>query len=445
MVKTKGLKIRKYSRGIKMGGLVPFLYGFLLKTREGTESERYPRDLGTYQAYSIDRAAEAVMGLWARDEIKDRLADLVSEVKSLEGADHFVAWVERNGGRVGVTDMDRAVKNPPKRLVDEDSVAGRKRTMNLTKKSAYDPHDLRYRASMSPRDQLNMGTKSRSRGNYKDTPPVHRGSLHMPFFLDDRLRIHPHMGVGGGTLDAFEHKLKIRDYETFVWDYAAFVRLTRADWERRGIVPVTISDFDPFDFLKCPELVFEEFTRRYVDGQRLAYISFELAEMYKRYLTDEFMTLLKEGRGYFGLIPLMRQFSDIGDAIKEEAIKALWRDEKGNVRYDFLGHGLERVYPETQELFGRGPIESFIYVRRERRDIPKRKRAHIVINPETELAYYIFKVPVGEADRLTKGKPLVTYQEECTAFRQPVFCAVFEPVEGMISPEIARKYREIKK
>ena len=201
----------------------------------------------------------------------------------------------------------------------------------------------------------------------------------------------------------------------------------------------------PFDFLKCPELVFEEFTRRYVDGQRLAYISFELAEMYKRYLTDEFMTLLKEGRGYFGLIPLMRQFSDIGDAIKEEAIKALWRDEKGNVRYDFLGHGLERVYPETQELFGRGPIESFIYVRRERRDIPKRKRAHIVINPETELAYYIFKVPVGEADRLTKGKPLVTYQEECTAFRQPVFCAVFEPVEGMISPEIARKYREIKK
>ena len=80
MVKTKGLKIRKYSRGIKMGGLVPFLYGFLLKTREGTESERYPRDLGTYQAYSIDRAAEAVMGLWARDEIKDRLADLVSEV-----------------------------------------------------------------------------------------------------------------------------------------------------------------------------------------------------------------------------------------------------------------------------------------------------------------------------------------------------------------------------
>ena len=441
-----------------MGGLVPFLYGFLLKTRKGTELERYPRDLGTYQAYSIDRAAEAVMGLWPRWTIKDNLADLVRGVDSLEGADHFVDWVKRNDGKVGIGKMDRAVKNPSKRLVDGVSVAQRKRTMNLTKRRAYDPDHPRYKASVSARHQLNMGSKSRSRGNYKDTPPVHHGSLYWPYFLgdnlpfqkDDRLRVHPHMGVGGGSLDSVEHRLKIRDHETVVWDYHAFVKLTRAYWESMLVAPRSIKGLDPtkrivmpFDFLKNPELVFEVFTRKYVDGQRLSQISFELAEQYERFLTDEFKTLLERGRGYFGLIPLMRQFSEIGEAIKEEAIRALWKDDRDNVRYDFLGHGIERVHPETKKYFGDAPVESFIYVRRGGRSMPKRKRVHIVINPETELAYYVFKVPIDEANRLKGRKPLVSYSENCTAFRQDVFCAVYKPPKSMMSPRIIEKYEQI--
>ncbi len=127
--------------------ITPFLYGFLIKTRDGTRLEKPPRDLGRYLAFSIDRAAEAVLGLWTREETKERLSQVVENIDDIEGIDHFRRWYEERGGRIGITAMDEAVKKPSDK--EGQTVAERTRTMNLTKRAAYDPNDSRFRASFS--------------------------------------------------------------------------------------------------------------------------------------------------------------------------------------------------------------------------------------------------------------------------------------------------------
>ena len=437
---------RKAKKGKGGRALIPFLYGILAKSEEGTRLRESPRKLGTYQAFSVARAAEAVIGLWTREEIKGELEKIVDR-DDLFYAPRFHVWLEREG-RIGITKMDRAVKKPPKKLVDEISDAGKRRTKNLTMLPAYDSENSRYGGTLSHNIQLTMGVKSRSRGNYQDTPPVRQGSIHRPLFARGHM-LHPNMAIGSCCQDSGEHSQKIRDYFTYVWCYHSLARLTRAYWEANGKADLTIAGLKlgarvalPFDFLKVPEMAFDQFARRYVDGQSLWEISFEMAEHYERFTTQEFTSMLREGGCFFGLIPYARNFSAIADSVKEAAIRAIWKRDD----YYFLGHGIERVREETNGLWDK-PIESFIYMKKEgHRDLPQRKRVHIVVNSDTDGVYYVIKVPQNMADGVftSTAKPLAKFEEADTAFRNDVVCAVYEIPDKILGPKLAREYREIK-
>ena len=80
-------------------------------------------------------------------------------------------------------------------------------------------------------------------------------------------------------------------------------------------------------------------------------------------------------------------------------------------------------------------------MKREDVPFPERKRAHIVINPKTELAYYIFKFPFGRKRGLLRERPLVSYEELCPAFRQKVLCVVAQPTEKQIGKRLAQLYK----
>ncbi len=396
---------------------VPFLYGLFVRARGPTETEREPRDLGSYLVFDLERAAEASLGLWTRQETKDHLADMDAP------ADRFASWVERQG-RIGITALDAALMTDP-------NTRRPARSRNLTRMAAYLPEDPRYRGSISPKDQLNMGIKGRRRGHRFDEPTVRSGSFHNPFLVSGA--VHPHARIGHCCPDSGEHKGKVRDYETEVICYHTMARLIRASNESLGRLPLTIKGlergdpvFMPIDLWDYPELVLDAFVRRYVDHQPLWEISFSMSDFYENILSPAASRMLMRGDAFFGMMPLIDDFSENCYKIKEAVIRELWRRER-QVPYDFVGHSIEPERPETVEIFGQGFRPSYVFQKRESRPLVSRKRAHVVINPETETAYYVFKVPMNRQEEVRTGKPVATYTEIDKFYRKEVFCAVFAP------------------
>ncbi|MHA1988684.1 MAG: hypothetical protein ACW98D_18825 [Promethearchaeota archaeon] len=430
--------------------LMPFLYGFLLEVRKGTETDRAPRELGEYLAFDLVRSAEAVFGLWARDEKRQRLDDVLNRMGDLEGVDHLKEWHRRRteeGKQSGIMALDDAVMSRP-------DIPQKQRSRNLTKKAAYDPNDPRFNASLSPEGQINMDIQSRRRGNARNNPAIKHGSFNHVLYLKGHPYVHPRMGPGNCCEDALEHQNRIKDHKTYVVCYHHEARLTRLDWELKGHVSSSISGIKnglavvlPCDFYIKQELVLEIITRRYVDHQPLWQIGFEMSQFYEKVMPQKFRKAFFDQsqhrdhpRGYFGLIPLMSEFSDIAYKIKEATIESLWKDERGRIRYDFLGHGIEVPSVEAKGIFGGGYRPSYIFVKRENRPFRERQRVHIVVNPKTQLAHYIFKVPIGRGGVFSRAKPLLTYKETCPAFRQQVYCAVFKPRAISLGPELAGLY-----